>query len=152
MVFREVKRTLRNEDEPKEKGLEKMEFELNNEGFDSFEEESFESDDKVELQTPSLRRHGHVKRPVERYSPLDFHFSFVSSTINNEPRSIKEVVGSKECKLWKNAMVEEIEALDKNEARDLVELLDRRKHVGSKWVFKKKLNAVGKSRSTKLNW
>ena len=42
-------------------------------------------------------------------------------------------------------MVEEIEALDKNEARDLVDLLDGRKHVGSKWVFKKKLNAVGKN-------
>ena len=35
-------------------------------------------------------------------------------------------------------------ALDKNEAQDLVELPDGRKHVGSKWVFKKKLNAVGK--------
>ena len=72
MVFREVKRTLRNEDEPKEKGLEKMEFELNNEGFDSFEEESFESDDKVELQTPSLRRFDRVSCLVERYNPPDF--------------------------------------------------------------------------------
>ena len=49
VVFREVKNTFRNEDEPKEKGPEKMEFELKNEGFDSFEEESSESDDEVEL-------------------------------------------------------------------------------------------------------
>ena len=41
-------------------------------------------------------------------------------------------------------MVEEMEALDKKEAWDLVEFLDGKKHVGSKWVFKKKLNAVGK--------
>ena len=41
-------------------------------------------------------------------------------------------------------MVEEMEALDTNEAWDLVELVDGRKHVGSKWVFKKKINAVGK--------
>ena len=41
-------------------------------------------------------------------------------------------------------MVEEMEALDKNESWDLVELLDGRKPVGSKWVFKKKLNATRK--------
>ena len=36
--FREVKSTSRNEDESKEKGPEKMEFEMKNEGFDYFEE------------------------------------------------------------------------------------------------------------------
>ena len=41
-------------------------------------------------------------------------------------------------------MVEEMEALDKIEAWNLVELPNGRKLVGSKWVFKKKLNAVGK--------
>ena len=41
-------------------------------------------------------------------------------------------------------MVEEMEALEKNEAWDLVVFLDGRKHVGSKWVFKKKLNAIEK--------
>ena len=40
-------------------------------------------------------------------------------------------------------MVEEMEALDKNEDSDLVVLHDGRKPVGSKWVFKKKLNATG---------
>lgn len=41
-------------------------------------------------------------------------------------------------------MVEEMEALYKNEAWDLVEFLDGREPIGSKWVFKKKLSAVGK--------
>ena len=36
-----------------------------------------------------------------------------------------------------------MEALDKNEAWDLVELPDGRKPIGNKWVFKKKLNATG---------
>ena len=45
----EVKNTSRNEDEPEEKGLEKMEFEIMNEGSDSFEEELFKSDKEVEL-------------------------------------------------------------------------------------------------------
>jgi hypothetical protein len=41
-------------------------------------------------------------------------------------------------------MVEEMDALDKNEAWDLVEFPTGRKAIGSKWVFKKKLNAEGK--------
>ena len=49
MVFREVKNTSRNEDEHKEKGPEKMEFELKNEGSNSFEDESSKLDDEVEL-------------------------------------------------------------------------------------------------------
>ena len=98
----------------------------------------------MELQTHSLRRFDCVRRLVERYNPPDFHFAFVLSTINNEPRYVKVAVSYEECKLWKNAMVEEMEALDKNEAWDLVELSDGRKLVGSKWVFKKKLNAAGK--------
>ena len=55
MVLREVKRTFRNEDESKEKGLEKLEFEIKNEGSNPFEEESTESNDEVELYTPTLR-------------------------------------------------------------------------------------------------
>jgi hypothetical protein len=41
-------------------------------------------------------------------------------------------------------MDEEMEALDKNEAWDLVELSTGRNPIGNKWVFKKKLNAEGK--------
>ena len=41
-------------------------------------------------------------------------------------------------------MVEEMDALDKNEAWDIVELPTGRKFVGSKWFFKKKFNAQGK--------
>ena len=126
-----------------------MEFEITNEEFDSFEEESSKSDDEVELQTPAFRRSYHVRIPVERYSPHDFHFAFVLYTINDEPRSVKYAVSSKECKLWKNAMVEEVEALDKNEALELVEFLDGRKLVGGKWGFKKKLNATGKFKKYK---
>jgi hypothetical protein len=39
--------------------------------------------------------------------------------------------------------VEEMESLHKNETWDLVELLNGRKPISNKWVFKKKLNARG---------
>eukprot|EP00253_Pinus_taeda_P024848 PITA_24848 len=41
-------------------------------------------------------------------------------------------------------MVDEMASLHKSEAWDLVELLARRKPIGSKWVFKKKTNVEGK--------
>lgn len=56
---------------------------------------------------------------------------------------------SEDRKIWKKAMVEEMDALDKNEAQDLVELPTRRKPIGRKWVFKNKLNATGKVKKYK---
>jgi hypothetical protein len=41
-------------------------------------------------------------------------------------------------------MVEEMDALDKNEAWDIVEFPAGRKSVGRKWLFKKKFNAEEK--------
>jgi hypothetical protein len=94
-----------------------------NEGSDSFEEELSESDEEVELQTLDLRRFDRVRRPFERYSPPDFHSAFVLSVINDKPRSFKEAVSYEEYKLWKNAMVERMEALDKNKARNWLNFL-----------------------------
>jgi hypothetical protein len=53
-------------------------------------------------------------------------------------------VDSENGNLWKRAMDEEMASLDKNEAWHLVEFPTGRKPIGSKWVFKKKLNAEGK--------
>ena len=119
------------------------------ERVDSVEEELIESEEEVDLQTPAVRRSDRERRPVDRYSPLDFCSAFVLSVVSDEPKLVKEVVNSEECKQWKNATVEEMEALDKNKAWDLVELHDGRKPIGSKWVFKKKLNAAGKVKKYK---
>jgi hypothetical protein len=63
------------------------------------------------------------------------------SITDDDPRTVKEAVNSKDGKLWKNSMEEKMEALDKNEAWDLVDLSTGRNLIGNKWVFKKKLNA-----------
>jgi hypothetical protein len=70
--------------------------------------------------------------------------NFALSIIDDDPRTVKEAVNPKDSKLLKKAMVEEMDALDKNEPWDLVELPTGRKVIGNKWVFKKKLNAEGK--------
>ena len=66
------------------------------------------------------------------------------SITDDDPRTVKEAVDSEDGKLWKEAMIDEMASLHKNEAWDLVELPARRKPIGSKWVFKKKTNAEGK--------
>jgi hypothetical protein len=78
------------------------------------------------------------------YTTLDFHLNFVFSITDDDPRTVRETMDSKNEKLWKKAMAEEMAALDKNEASDLVELSTGRNPIGNKWVFKRKLNAEGK--------
>jgi hypothetical protein len=53
-------------------------------------------------------------------------------------------VNSEDSKLWKKAMVEEMDALDKNEAWDIVEFPAGRKSIDRKWLFKKMFNTEGK--------
>ena len=66
------------------------------------------------------------------------------SVTDDDPRTVKEVLDSEDGKLWKEAMVDEMASLHKNEAWDMVELPAGMKPIGSKWVFKKKTNAEGK--------
>jgi hypothetical protein len=63
---------------------------------------------------------------------------------DDDPRTVREAMDSEDGKFWKKAMDEEMAALDKNEAWDLVELSNRINPIGNKWLFKNKLNADGK--------
>ena len=139
VVFLEVKDVIKHEFQPKEP--EKIEFELKKEDSDSTVEE--ESEDE-EPQTPSVRRLVRERRQPERYSPSDFYSNFTLHITDDDPRTMEEVVDEEDGKLWKEAMLDEMTSLHKNEAWDLVELLARRKPIGSKWVFKKKTNTEGK--------
>eukprot|EP00253_Pinus_taeda_P015413 PITA_15413 len=61
-----------------------------------------------------------------------------------ESKSERETIDLEDGKLWKEAMVDETTSLDKNEVWDLVESLAGRKPIGSKCVFKKKMNVEDK--------
>jgi hypothetical protein len=103
----------------------------------------------VEQPTPVVRRSKRVIKPVKRYSPPNFHSAFVLTSTDDEPKSVGEVINSAEGKLWKDTMVKEMESLQKNETWDLVKLPSGRKPVGSKWVFKKKMNATSQVKKFK---
>ena len=138
-MFREVKYVIKHEFQPKEPV--KIEFELKEEESDSVAEE--ESEDE-EPQTPVVRRPVRERRQPERYSPSAFCSNFALFVTDDNPRTVKEEVDSEDGKLWKEAMVDEMASLHKNEAWDLVEFPARRKPIGNKWVFKKKTNVEGK--------
>jgi hypothetical protein len=135
-VFREVKDVVTHEFLPKEP--EKIEFELKEDESDSTDSE------EDEPQTPAVRRSVRERRQPERYSPSAFCSSFALTITDDDPRTVREAVDSEDGKLWKEAMVDEMASLHKNEAWDLVELPAGRKPIGSKWVFKKKMNVEGK--------
>jgi len=139
VVFMEVKYFIKHEVPSKEP--EKIEFELKEEESDSTAEEELEDE---EPQTLVVRRSVRERRQPERYSPSAFYSNFALSITDDDPRTVKEAVDSKNGKLWKEAMVDEMASLHKNETWGMVELPARRKPIGSKWVFKKKTNAEGK--------
>eukprot|EP00253_Pinus_taeda_P011842 PITA_11842 len=130
-----VKDVIKHEVQPNE--LEKIEFELKEEESDSTTEEELEDE---EPQTRVVRRSIREIRQLERYSPYTFCSNFSLSITDDDPRIMKEAVDSEDDKLWKEAMVDEMTSLHKNEAWDMVELLDGRKPIGKKWVFEKKTN------------
>jgi hypothetical protein len=46
----------------------------------------------VKTLTPVVRRLERIRKLVERYIPLDFHSSFMLTTINDDTKSVGEVV------------------------------------------------------------
>ena len=96
------------------------------------------------MGTLDVRRLVRERRQLERYRPSDFCSNFSLTITDDDPRTVREAIDSEDGNLWMEAMVDEMASLHKNEAWDLVELPDGRKPIGSKWVFKKKMNIEGK--------
>jgi hypothetical protein len=141
VVFREMKDVVKQEVLPRKEEPEKIEFELKDNELDSTEEK--ESKEEYP-HTLVLRRLVWERRKLERYTPPYFCSNFSLFIIEDDPRIVREAVDSEDGKLWKNAMVEEMEALEKNEAWDLVEFPTGRNPIGRKWMFKKNFIAEGK--------
>jgi hypothetical protein len=74
-----------------------VQFELGKEEVDS--DESTELDEEEEQLTSVVKRSGMVRKVVERYSPPEFSFAFMLTTIDDDPKSVGEVVDSAKGKL-----------------------------------------------------
>ena len=65
------------------------------------------------------------------------------------PTTFQEAVNSKEKSKWMGAMAKEMQSLHKNQTWNLVELQERKRKIGCKWVFKKK-EAVSEKKGRKV--
>ncbi|CAI7854585.1 unnamed protein product [Closterium sp. NIES-53] len=61
-----------------------------------------------------------------------------------EPATLKEALESSDAEEWKKAMESELKSIEENGTWELVELLEGRKAITSKWLFKIKSDADGK--------
>ena len=86
-------------------------------------------------------------RAPQRYGHADliaYAFSVAENLGFDEPSSYKDTLSCKDANLWKVAMQEEIESLNKNKTWILVDKPKDAKVVGCKWIFKRKERILGK--------
>ena len=62
---------------------------------------------------------------------------------NDEPTNYEKAMVSPDSRKWLEAMKSELESMNENQVRTLVDLPNDRKAIGCKWVFKKKTDADG---------
>jgi hypothetical protein len=67
----------------------------------------------------------------------------------DEPRNVREALGSGEKKKWEAAMKSELDSLKENKVWDLVDLPEGKRAIGSKWLFKRKKGVDGEVKKYK---
>ena len=80
----------------------------------------------------------------ERRQPDKYGVWVNAATIQNkEPLTVNEALDSSEKNEWRQAMEEEVKSMHKNDVWELVEPPQDRQVIGSKWVFKRKIDSGG---------
>ena len=103
-----------------------------------------ESDINHETSTLELRRSTRIRKPTERLTYESFiaqHYLFMAKV--NEYTEPTDFEDASQKPKWKNAMKEEIDALQKNDTWELVPKMTGQKVIGCKWVYKTKFNSDG---------
>ena len=99
----------------------------------------------TETSTSGIKQHHSIATnrprrtigPPTRYGFEDI-VSYTLVISSGDPTIFQEAVNSQEKSKLMGVMTEEMESLHKNQTWDLVELLERKRKIGCKWVFKKK--------------
>ena len=86
----------------------------------------------------TLRRSTRIRQEPDRY----VHNLALTST-EQDPLSVAEAKSSSDSAMWEEAMEREMKSLQQNRVWELVPLPPDRKVVGSKWVFKRKVDTSG---------
>ncbi|KAD3067701.1 hypothetical protein E3N88_35581 [Mikania micrantha] len=110
-----------------------------NEGFSQGSlQDDLESDPRVD-HTPS-RGLRSLSEVYERAPEVEANYGLLL-VVDDEPSTFKEAV---EHSLWRRAMKEELDSIERNRTWELVALPSGHKAIGLKWIFKLKRNSEGK--------
>lgn len=119
------------------------EFDSDSDGdFYGFEDESFSNHHvNPEVNVDNLRRSQRATAGVRPGYLNDY--VCLSGRIQEEPRTLEEVMRSPDRDKWVEAMNEELKAIKANDTWSLVDLPQNKKAIGTKWVFKLKRDTDG---------
>lgn len=107
----------------------------------------------------AIRKRGGLRHKPSFFSIFRFHFNFSTYLVSLkdvysacsfallavDPLCYEEAAEQPE---WKNAMIEEIQSIEKNQTWELVDLPEGKNVIGLKWIFKTKYNADGSVKKT----
>ena len=138
----------------KESTYEYAELEVNNEPVTEVDQNSIGIENRnstdpglsSEENSTVTTRSEEVPRRLTRDRQKPHRYGHVVATVCNEqpePVSVTEVKSSPDKLKWERAMEAEMKSLETNKVWELVELPPNKKVIGSKWIFKRKMNADG---------
>lgn len=112
---------------------------------DDLEYESLPEDTDEEIVEPLVDEEQTTRRStrVNIGRAPDRYACTAETTIQEEPKTLKQAFASPHRVEWKKAMEEELGSIEANETWDLVELPAGRRAIGCKWVYKLKRNENG---------
>ncbi|KAF3684374.1 putative tyrosyl-DNA phosphodiesterase 2-like [Capsicum annuum] len=107
--------------------------------------EQFSRGSKRPRDEPSENVHNeeNPRRSTRQRTLTSFGLNFVIFLLENEPQTFNEAMSSSDSSFWKEAINSEIDSILRNHTWELVDLPPRNKSLGSKWIFKRKIKAVG---------
>ena len=103
--------------------------------------EEIDQSEESEAQAPviPLRRSSRIRHKPDWYG----HNHGMIASDEQDPSTVEEALSTPDKSKWIDAMEREMESLHSNEVWELMEPLPNRKIVGSKWIFKQKIDADG---------
>jgi transposase InsO family protein len=106
---------------------------------DSIVTENVESEEEAVQEEESRR----PQRSTKGNKPERLTYRAFNEMDSQEPKSYEEAMNSKCANEWKQAMNEELKSIIENDTWELTELPKGRKAIGSKWIFKNKVDENG---------
>lgn len=155
VVFKEVMHFLKNTDnnlKQRETEIAELEVEfqeqiqqtsddvdLSYKGIDTVEDEEEIGQESYWLTRDRTRRSIHAPLRYGQADLVSYAFSVAEELEYQEPNFFKEAIAGREKEDWIRAMKDELDLLEKNATWILVDLPKSQKAIGSKWIFKRKM-------------